>query len=267
MGSMDSWAYDKQVQVNICLTGQLSLLMLIEEMELNGIICFMSNTDGGTFKVPKSKINKFREIWNWWENKTKLVLEETKFKSMYFSNVNNYIAIKTNGEIKRKGRFIKDHELWKNKSKKIVALALEEHFINNGNIEKFIKSHKNIYDFCILARANGKFKLYTEVPDNKPKLQAKLLRYFVSDNPDKQILVKAGTNSSGKKSRINFEAENELGKNYITIFNKYYESNNYNINYDYYILATYNIIDEIEGTKKRERYIKGIHQKDQIKLF
>lgn len=44
VGSMDSWSYDKFVPYAICLTGQLNLLMLIEEMELNGINCFSFNT-------------------------------------------------------------------------------------------------------------------------------------------------------------------------------------------------------------------------------
>ncbi len=161
MGSIDSWMYDKRVPYAVCLTGQLNLLMLIEEMELNEIYCFSFNTDGATFKIRKDLLNKFYEIWKWWEAKTNLLLEESKFKKFYYSSVNDYFAVKDDDKTKKKGLFITDFELWKNKSSRIVALAVEEFLINKTDPKEFILNHKNIFDFVIIAKANG--QLYLEM--------------------------------------------------------------------------------------------------------
>jgi len=104
---MTSWLYDKQMTLATCLTGELSILMLIEECELNQIKCIMANTDGATFIVPKTKRQLFNKIKEDWRVSTSMKLtyelEEMEFKKMIFSTVNDYIAIKTDGEVKLKG--------------------------------------------------------------------------------------------------------------------------------------------------------------------
>ena len=53
-------------------------------------------------------------------------------------------------------------ELWKNKSNRAIALALQEYFIKGTKPEDFINNHKNIFDYCIMAsRASG--QLYLEM--------------------------------------------------------------------------------------------------------
>src|SRR6185436_9215970 len=112
----------------ICLTGEFSLLMLIETCELEGIKCIMANTDGCTFIVPKSKkelFSKIREEWiNSISDKLKYEIEEVEYSKIVFSTVNDYLAVKKGGEVKIKGDFTKDFLLRMNKSKRIVAIAL-----------------------------------------------------------------------------------------------------------------------------------------------
>ena len=45
---MQNWMYDKQVTLFTCITGELSLMMLIEAYELAGIHVISANTDGIT---------------------------------------------------------------------------------------------------------------------------------------------------------------------------------------------------------------------------
>lgn len=161
MGSAESWLYDKQSLLSVTLTGQFCLLMLIEEYELNGFHVFSANTDGVTTLVPKSRREEIEAIKKEWEKKTKFVLENAKYKKIIYSTVNDYIAVTIDGKTKTKGDYIKDFELWKNKSYRVIPLALEEYFINGKDPIEFIKNHKYIYDFCIMARATG--KLYIEM--------------------------------------------------------------------------------------------------------
>ena len=265
MGSMDSWMYDKQVPYAVCLTGQLNLLMLIEEMELNGIYCFSFNTDGATFKINRKLLPKFYEIWKWWEEKTNLLLEEAKFKKFVYSTVNDYIAITTEGKIKKKGDYISDYELWKNKSWRVVSLSLEEYFIKGTNPIEFITNHKNIYDFCLMARASG--DLYLEMQGNKKteKLK-KLVRYYLTTDKERQ-LYKRGIGSTGKPANISLHADNELGSVYVKYFNQFEEKEDYNIDYKQYIYKALKIIDAVEKTNKLKSYLNSINNSSQLSLF
>ena len=44
MGDPSNWMYDPQARLHICIAGQLAILMLIEQLEMEGFKCFMSNT-------------------------------------------------------------------------------------------------------------------------------------------------------------------------------------------------------------------------------
>ncbi len=274
VGSIDSWAYDKKVAYSICLTGQMALFMLIEEMELNGFHCFYFNTDGATFYCDKNKIDKFKEICKEWELKTKLTLEDAYFSKMYFSSVNDYISIKTDNSIKKKGHFISEFELWKNKSSRVVALALEEYFVKGTNPEEFIKNHKNIFDFCIMARAKG--DLYLEMQKqgyldeinstNKIRLK-KLVRYYLTTEKEWQ-LYKRGIGTTGKIANISLHADNELGKIYIQYYNKHEEKRfeDYKVDVNQYIFKALKIIDDLEKTN-RTKYFINSKTSNQLNLF
>lgn len=183
MGSVDSWMFDKQVQVNVCLTGQFALLMLIEAFELEGIHVFSFNTDGITVKLPKGKEEVYDKICKDWMTKTNFVLEEVEYLKLIYSTVNDYLAIKKGYHeaedkkdyVKFKGDFISDFELWKNKSWRVVALSLQEYFIKGTNPVDFIKNHDNIFDFCIMARASGDLYLELQGTDDYVVTQEMLL--------------------------------------------------------------------------------------------
>jgi DNA polymerase elongation subunit (family B) len=50
---MQSWIYDRQLTMFTTITGELSLMMLIEKYEMNGIQVISANTDGVTIKSEK----------------------------------------------------------------------------------------------------------------------------------------------------------------------------------------------------------------------
>ena len=220
MGSMDSWMFDKQVQVSVCLTGQFALLMLIESLELEGIHVFSFNTDGITLKLHKDKVERFKELCEDWENKTNFILERVDYRKIAYSTVNDYIAITNDGKVKTKGDFISEFELWKNKSFRVVGLALQEYFTKGTKPEDFIRNHKNIYDFCIMSRATGDLHLEMQNDKNEIIELKKLVRYYYSTDSNWQ-LFKRGTGSTGKSMNVNQAAPNELGTIYIQYFNKF----------------------------------------------
>ena len=154
---MQSWLYDRLVTMFTTITGELSLMMLIEKYELSGIHVISANTDGVTVKIKKTHIDKMHEINKWWCETTQYELERTDYSKIIFSTVNDYLAIKTDGKLKFKGDFLIDFELHKNKSAKIVPIALKKYFVDGIPVEETIKNHKNIYDFAIRQKASKDF--------------------------------------------------------------------------------------------------------------
>lgn len=105
LGSPYSILYAPHLLIQVTLTGQLALLMLIERLELAGICVVSANTDGIVIHCHVSQEQTYRDIVAQWERDTALQTEESVYSSYYARDVNNYIAIKQDGEIKTKGTF------------------------------------------------------------------------------------------------------------------------------------------------------------------
>lgn len=257
---MHSWIYDRQLTMFTTISGELSLLMLIEAYELSGIRVISANTDGVTIIINKSLLPKVEEINKWWQETTKYELERTDYKKIIFSTVNDYIAIKTDGEIKYKGDFLIDFELHKNKSARIVPLALKEYFVNNIPVEQTITTHQNIYDFCLRQKASRDFHYEGITKDNKTTVYNKLIRYYISNTGEKILKVKNPecTTNAAPISQI------EAGEWLCTICNYLPKTHPLdNINFKYYIEKANNIIEKIHYQGKK---VKHEHP-DQLTLF
>lgn len=104
-GSKWSILYSPELLIQTTLTGQLSLLMLIETLNLRNIPVVSANTDGVVIKCPVEKRDAMLEIVKTWEVAGNYETEEVEYSALYSRDVNSYIAIKTNGEVKLKGPY------------------------------------------------------------------------------------------------------------------------------------------------------------------
>lgn len=115
LGSRFSFVYAPHLMIAVTVTGQLALLMLIEQGESMGIPAVSGNTDGVVFKCPRSKFSgldgdrpkpsDFADLITGWEQMTGFDLEANEYEALYSQSVNSYFAIKANGGHKRKGPF------------------------------------------------------------------------------------------------------------------------------------------------------------------
>lgn len=98
--------YSPQAGVGITLTGQLNLLCLIADIEsIKGCQVLSANTDGILVRWPRGKREKLLAVIAKNSQRTKFEYEETPYKCIGFRDVNNYIAITTEGKAKRKGAY------------------------------------------------------------------------------------------------------------------------------------------------------------------
>ncbi|UVK46752.1 hypothetical protein BPNPMPFG_002460 [Mesorhizobium sp. AR07] len=113
LGSRYSVLYAPHLLISVTLTGQLTLLMLIERAEKAGISVVSGNTDGVLFRCPREhyagldgdrlKPSLLASITEQWESDTHLDLEFGEYKAVYNQSVNSYYALKKDGGHKRKG--------------------------------------------------------------------------------------------------------------------------------------------------------------------
>lgn len=189
-GSHYSVLFAPHLMVAVTLTGQLSLLMLIEKAHLAGIPVVSANTDGVVFRCPRSKWNGFvekegkptdrlnpspiQDIIEWWEGLTSFNLEFAEYRSIYNQSVNTYMAIKADGSYKRKGDianhwrkelpwggkntdFDKDREgLKKNPKMTICADAVLGYLLHGIPVEKTIRECRDIREFLTIVAAAPK---------------------------------------------------------------------------------------------------------------
>lgn len=95
LGNLYSKVYAPHLLLQVCMTGQLCLMMLIEAIELAGISVVSANTDGIVIKCPKSRYNDLMTVIMIWENLTGFDTEETRYEGIFNRDVNNYMAVKT----------------------------------------------------------------------------------------------------------------------------------------------------------------------------
>jgi hypothetical protein len=256
---MQSWIYDRQLTMFTTITGELSLLMLIEAYELAGIHVISANTDGVTIRIAKTHLEEMHKINAWWSGLTNYELERTDYSKIIFSTVNDYLAIKTNGEVKKKGDFLTDFELHKNKSARVVPLALERYYCDGIPVADSISNHSNIFDFCLRQKASRDFH-YEGKFNGKTTIYNKLIRYYVSNTGEKLLKVKNPECLSNAAPISQVEA----GEWLMTVCNKLSKDHSLdNINHSYYIEKAERIINKIDYNGKKRPIIIA----NQLSLF
>jgi len=153
LGSKYSALYSPDLMMTVTLTGQLALLMLIEQLEDNGINVMSANTDGFVSLMPKGKYEKYQELCESWQEITQFELEENRYKALLSRDVNNYLAI-TENDSKGKGIFTLN-QLSKNPHTNICAIAVQELIRNGIPIKKTILECKDITQFLIVRSVTG----------------------------------------------------------------------------------------------------------------
>ena len=253
-----NWQFGPEVGYYCTIGNQFEILMLIEMLEVEGIHCVSANTDGILCYFPQEKLEKYYEVCKLWEikvgNSDLGKLEYTEFDFIYQESVNSYIAKKTKGGVKKKGRFCTEFELHRNKSKRVVPLALEKYFMEGLSPIDFIPKHKSIFDFCIAKKARGSMHYEEILPNEEALVHKKLVRYYVSK--EGSILMKRGINDKGEEVNDHCVALDRkffwMGQPKITYFNRFKEVKD--INYSYYILETLKRIDKVEHSDKAKKY-------------
>lgn len=140
--------------VQVTVTGQLSLLMLIESLELNNIPVISANTDGIVIQYPIDKEEKMLELIKQWELKTSFEMERSNYAALYSRDINNYIALKEEGDVKVKGCF-KSGDLQKNPQTEICNEAIINYLTKGIEFIDTIEACKDVSKFVVVRTVKG----------------------------------------------------------------------------------------------------------------
>ena len=179
--------YDPLMANNICVTGQLALLLLIEMLEPHCQL-IQSNTDGLIVKLAKLDDYELIDDICWeWEQLTGVSLAfDPIIKKIYQKDVNNYLFMDELGKVEAKGAYVKklsplDNDL------PVVNRAMREYMINGTPVEETINNSSDLIDFQKIVKLSGK---YDYVYHNGKEYHNKCYRVFASAIESDGIIYK-----------------------------------------------------------------------------
>ncbi len=184
-GSRYSILYSPSLLFHTTLTGQLSLLMLIERLLIYGFEVVSANTDGITIKGLKANSDKVNIILSKWEQATNLKLERVFYKALYQESVSSYVAITEDNKIKGKGTYGTEG-LTKTPVAQICSDAVIAYLKDNKSIESTIHESRNDITKFLVARKVAGGALYRDT------ILGKMIRWYYSTNEDHITSRKSG---------------------------------------------------------------------------
>lgn len=227
----DNLLSDKAVGLAMAVNGQLLISQLIETIleKIPGSLLILANTDGFDMMIPRQYEDRYFNRCKDWEKQTKLVLAYEEYDRMFLKNVNNYLAISKEGKIKATGCFKWDDSdkkaagsLSKNKSFLVVRKAVSAYFLKNIEPEDYLKTNRNIFDYCAGIQASDGWQFESDGVSSYPNV----VRYFISI--DGRENLSKWRHDGGQKIRIDSGYK-------ITLYNEITEIDFASVNMDYYL--------------------------------
>ena len=152
-------------------------------------------------------------------------------------------------EAKCKGRFqFKDLEAHKNKSYLIVSKAIYEFFVNKVFPAEYLKTNRNIFDYCGGVRTVSGWKFMGTCMEEGAVVETplqKVVRYYISNTGCK--IVKLNTSDDRRISTV-------AGPWLQTEFNEYKELpwENYDVNEKFYLDMINKEIEALQKPKSKQ---------------
>ena len=192
--------YDPLMANNICVTGQLALLLLIEMLEPYCKL-IQSNTDGLIVKLQSLDDYEVIDDICWeWEQLTGVKLAfDPIITKIYQKDVNNYLFINEDGEVEAKGAYVKklnplDYDL------PIVNKAMREYMINGTPVEETINNCDELIQFQKIVKLSSK---YARVEWNGQQFTNKCYRVFATTYKNYGNICKIKTNKANAEKFAN----------------------------------------------------------------
>lgn len=273
MGAEFNKLYDPRMRLLVCITGQMAMWDLLEKIENHATI-IQSNTDAHYY-IPFSEEDEkaIDEITNDWMKRTGYTLDDDPFRAIFQKDVNNYLAVTSDGKVKFKGAIGLTNGL--KVSKAIVSNAFINYVVAGKDYKEFINECDEIRQFQMITKTGYTFDdtVVRDSEGNETKAQ-KVNRTFAVKDPNKAveifkvkhgaIIEEEGTTIVGDDSYTKglpnapeyYAIDNEaIGEGWITLDD---------IDKEYYINQVEDLLIMWFGTNWKERIEQAHSQIDEF---
>ena len=239
--------YDPKFTMSITINGQLILCMLADQLiKIPNLQMIQCNTDGLTIKYPRKYKAQVKLIWKWIEEVTGIELEGAEYSKMIIRDVNNYIAVYTDGKTKNIGAYCYDQTnrvsglSWnQDHGGLVIQKAACAALIHGTNVREFIMNHDDVFDFFLCTKVAKADKLTLHSPITwggdvvlegiATETLQNICRYYVSNTggtlmKEMKRLKRRGTKV--KMIYINWHSKKISGVNKLLEVNTKHEYNN-----------------------------------------
>ena len=190
LASRYSVLYAPDLMLAVTLTGQFTLLMLIEWLEEAGAAILSANTDGIAIRYPKNSEADIQKAVASFGDLSKFVFEFTPYRVLALKDVNNYIAVKPDRTLKTKGIYA-PLSLRKNPTAQVCADSVGAWLANGTPFLETIRKAP----FCDFISARN----VTGGGEQLGQYLGKVVRWYQSNDPELEpIKYKANGNKVPK---------------------------------------------------------------------
>jgi hypothetical protein len=237
-GNADYWLYDPMALVKVTINGQLYLLMLAEKLNQAGYQIVSANTDGLLSYAPREKEKEVLSICHVWEMETGFKLDFAHYDRFIQRDVNNYIAQKEDGTLKKIGIFrthlidgdIQAEELVKGYYAPICALALGNYFMKDMSPMETFDGVQDIYPYLMTENSSKKFQTFFDRGNRNIQTVQRINRFYASKRVDAGYLYKQDMSKQ-------FGSRISLGKNVVVLndVDPTISFEDYEVDFDFYL--------------------------------
>lgn len=243
-GSRFSLLFSPALLTQTTITGQLSLLMLVEALTASGAQVVSANTDGVTYMGRRRMEKRFDDAVASWEQTTGFSTEKVAYRSLHAKDVNNYVAVKEGGGVKMKGLY-RIGDLTKNPTNPICVRALVDHLSKGVPLEDTIHECRDAREF-VTARAVRGGGVFESALENT--YLGKTARWYYSTDRDGRVVYKANGNTVSRSfgCRPMMELTDEIPND---------------LDWEWYVSEAYRMLEHVGARDGKGRCGLGVDEK------
>lgn len=158
LNSKYSIFYAPSELIQVTITGQLALFMLIEALEQSGIEVVSANTDGLVIRCRRDMEWVRDSIVDWWESVTGFVMETSPFKLLAARDVNSYILVLDDDSVKLKGEYALPEpgaSGWPNPTGQVCVDAIVAYLKHGTPLGDTIRACTDVRQFVYVRQVKG----------------------------------------------------------------------------------------------------------------
>jgi hypothetical protein len=166
--------FDPMQGTNVCLSGQLYILDLIEQMYRNvsNLQLIQLNTDGWVISCNRSDEAAIHAVVLAWQERTHFTVDTVEVQRIVQANVNNYVMRTVDGKVKAKGGVVAKFAGgdFRSNSATIIDKAVVDYLLDGTPIENTITECDDLERFQIIAKAGRTFqKVVVQTIEGEPE--------------------------------------------------------------------------------------------------